>query len=182
MLMPSTAVMWRRTAPAWVTAWWTARPPSPSSPKMLEKVNSHVTWFILHISVFQHFLRHIKRFYTLRPKDFYFVDDMQSFSDPRLCVQVVCLWRSRVHLKPRSAVKTTKTGRVLCPTCPPHLEITTSSSSLMTNTSPAAPSPPGSLVPDLLLRHEAWLQTGSTSSLKNKIKQHFVHIISDNIS
>lgn len=60
--------------------------------------------------------------------------------------QAVCLWLLKVRLKLRSAVKTTKTGPALCPTCPPQLEITTLSSSLMTNTSLEVLSPPRSPV------------------------------------
>lgn len=37
-LTPLTAVMWLRTVPVWLTARWTDRPHSLSSPKMLEKV------------------------------------------------------------------------------------------------------------------------------------------------
>lgn len=43
-----------------------------------------------------------------------------------ISLQVVCLWLLKVRLKQRSAVKTTKMGRVLCPTCPLQLETTTS--------------------------------------------------------
>lgn len=78
-------------------------------------------------------------------------------------LQAVCLWRLKVRLKQRSAVKTTKTGPVRCPTCPPHLETTTSLWSLMTNTSRAARSLPRSqvLTHSSEFYHLSWSSAGS---------------------
>lgn len=68
----------------------------------------------------------------------------------RPSAQAVWTWPSRVHPKRRSAVWTTRTGRAvsaICPLCP---ATTISWSNTTRITSPAARSPPGSLVRNTL--------------------------------
>ena len=60
---------------------------------------------------------------------------LQNFLPP----QVVCHWRWRVPLRPRSPVRTTRMAPALCPTCPRLPETTTSLSSSTTNTFLAVP-------------------------------------------